>query len=322
MPRPESKVLYNTHAPAALYGIIREAAPAWCEVLTLATTEPAELAAALAEADAIIAADPLRRAHIDAAPRLRFVQHQGVGYHDRVDLEALRARGIPFAITPEGTTEGVAEHVVLLMLAVAKHLPVLDSELRSGHFLERALRPVSFELLGKTVGFVGMGKIGQAAARRLRPFGVTLLYCDPEPLPAAAEAALGISRLGFEALLAASDFISLNLPGTAATRHLIDAAAFARMKRGAILINAARGSLVDEAALADALRSGRLAGAGLDVYETEPLPAGHPLLALPNTVLTPHVACGTLDAFRAKMAAIFANIRRLHDGEPLENQVP
>jgi phosphoglycerate dehydrogenase-like enzyme len=291
-------------------------------VLTLESDDPAEFVTKLNVADVIIVADPLRRAAIEAAPRLRFVQHQGVGYHGRVDLVALRTRSIPFAITPEGTTEGVAEHVVLLILAVAKHLPLLDRELRAGHFLEREMRSVSFELLGKTVGFVGMGKIGQAAARRLQPFGVTLLYHDVSPLSAEPEARLGLRRVGFNELLAASDIVSLNLPGTEKTRHLMDAAAFAHMKPGAILVNTARGSLVDEAALADVLRSGRLAGAGLDVYETEPLPASHALLALPNTVLTPHVACGTHDAFCTKMKAIFANVQRLRAGEPLHNLVP
>ena len=322
MPTSDMKVLYNTFAPAPLYALFREVAPPWCQVVTLDSADPAEFVEKLATAEVIIVDDPLRSAASDAAPRLRFVQHQGVGYHGRVDLDALRARRIPFAITPEGTSEGVAEHFVLLMLAVARHLPVLDREIRVGHFLEREMRSVSFELLGKTVGFVGMGKIGQAAARRLRPFGVSLLYHDVSPLPAELEATLGLRRAGFDELLAASDVVSLNLPGTEATRHLMNAAAFARMKPGAILINTARGSLVDEAALVQALRSGRLAGAGLDVYETEPLPMGHALLALTNTVLTPHVACGTHDAFRAKMIAIFANVQRLRAGEPLRNQVP
>jgi phosphoglycerate dehydrogenase-like enzyme len=317
------KVLYLSHADEALYDLIRAAAGEVFEVLTLEADDDGERAAKLANADAVIVASkPFTRPLIEAARKLSFVHHQGVGFQDTIDLEALAVRAPPLAITPGGTTVGVAEHAVLLMLATLRRLPYADSELRQGRYHINALRPHSRELSGMTVGFLGMGRIGQATAERLKPFGITGLYHDPAvTLPADRERALGATAAGFDDLLAQSDIVSLHMPLTSATRHVIDAGAIARMKPGAILINTARGGLVDEAALAAALLSGRLAGAGLDVQETEPPVPDNPLLGLPNVVLTPHISAGTRDAFQQKMDAIFANLAAFFAGRPPENLV-
>jgi phosphoglycerate dehydrogenase-like enzyme len=316
------RVLYNSHGDAALYDLIREAAGGTCELLTLEHDDDAERLEKLARADAIVVASkPLTRPLIDSAPNLTFVHHQGVGYHDTVDIAALAERRIPLAITPGGTTAGVAEHTLMLILAMLRRLPFADAELRQGRFHINALRPVSRELRGRTVGLLGAGRIGQAVAERLKAFDVRLLYSDPVALPADVERALGLERRSFEDLLASADIVSLHMPLTGATRRIIDAGALARIKPGAFLVNTSRGGLVDEAALVAALQGGRLAGAALDVFDPEPPPAGNPLYALPNVVLTPHVAAGTRDAFMEKMTFIFANLGRFWRGEPVDNLV-
>ena len=318
------KVLYLSHAPSALYARMRELAGAELELLTLEADDDDERRRKLSEADAVIvAAYPFPADLIAAASRLRFVQHQGVGYHDTIDIAALAATGARLAINPAGTTTGVAEHAVLLTLAVLRRLAFLDRELRQGRWHINTLRMQSRELAGMVVGYIGMGRIGQAAAKRFAAFETTGLYHDPHAqLATPAAAALGIRVAGFEEVLAGGDVVTLHLPLTDTSRHLIDGAAIARMKPGAILINTARGPIVDEAALADALRCGHLAGAGLDVFETEPLPASSPLMDLHNVVLTPHVSAGTRDAFEAKMRAAFENIASYFAGEAISNEVP
>jgi phosphoglycerate dehydrogenase-like enzyme len=317
------KVLYLSHADVALYDLIRSAAGKDFDVLTLQNDDNAERIEKLAEADVVIVASkPFTRPLIEAAHKLAFVHHQGVGYQDTIDLQALRERGPPLAITPGGTTVGVAEHAVLLMLATLRRLPFADAELRRGRYHINALRPHSRELNGMTVGFLGMGRIGQATAERLKPFGTIGLYHDPAvTLSPERESTLGIAAASFDTLLARADIVSLHLPLTPGTRHIIDADAIARMKAGAILVNTARGGLVDEAALAVALMSGHLAGAGLDVQEQEPPAPDNPLLGLANVVLTPHISAGTRDAFQQKMQAIFENLRAFYAGRPVENLV-
>jgi phosphoglycerate dehydrogenase-like enzyme len=316
------RVYYNSHGDAALYGMIAEAAGEGIELLLLDTDDHAERARKLASADAaVVASAPLTADLVEAAPNLAFVHHQGVGYHDTVALDALASRGIPLAITPGGTTVGVAEHTVLLILAALRRLPFADSELRQGRFHINALRPVSRELSGRTVGLIGAGRIGRAVAERLRPFGVRMVYYDPVALLASEELVLGLARRSLEDLLGEADIVSLHLPLTAATRRLIDAAALSRMKPSAYLVNTARGGLVDEGTLVTALLEGQLAGAALDVFDPEPPGRDNPLYGLPNVVLTPHVSAGTRDAFLEKMTFVFANLRRFWRGESVENLV-
>lgn len=310
-------VLYLSHATPQVYSIIREAVPEDFELITLQENSDDERRAKIAECEVVIvAATPLRKPVIDAAQRLELVHHQGVGWQDTTDHAELKARGIPLALTPEGTTVGVAEHTVLLILAALKMLPFADSELRAGRFHINALRPMSRELSGLTVGYIGMGRIAQAVAERLCTFGTRGIFFDPN-VPAAPK----LRSMPFEHVLQQADVLTLHVPLTADTRHLIGAAQFAQMKRGAYLVNASRGGLVDEAALVAALESGHLAGAALDVFENEPMPAAHPLARFNNVVLTPHIAAGTRDALTNKMRALFANVQRFYRGEPLANRV-
>jgi len=311
------RVLYLAHATPQVYSIIRDAVPAGFELVTLEQDDEDERRRKIAGCEVVIvAATPLRKPMIDAAERLELVHHQGVGWQDTIDHEVLRARGIPLALTPEGTTVGVAEHTVLLMLAALKLLPYADSELRQGRFHVNALRPISRELTGMTVGYIGMGRIATAVSERLRAFGTRGIFFDPN-----VSTAEGLQSRTFEQVLQEADVVTLHVPLTPQTRHMIGAAQLARMKRGAYLVNASRGGLVDEPALLNALETGHLAGAALDVFETEPLPAGHPLSRLRNVVLTPHIAAGTRDALTTKMRALFANVDRFYRGEPLNNRV-
>lgn len=314
------RVFYNSLGTPEMYAMIRARMGAGVELVTLETDEDAERRDKIAGCDAVIvAAKPLSAATIAAGPNLRLIHHQGVGYHDTVDLDAARAAGLRLALTPEGTTIGVAEHTVLLMLAAARRAAFADAELRQGRWHVNALRPVSVELYDKTVGYIGFGRIGQEAALRLSGFGMRGLYFDPAaPDPDPRHGAMPAS---FEEVIETSDFVSLHLPLTPATRHILSADVIARMKPGAIVINTARGGLIDDAALAEALASGHLLAAGLDVFEGEPIGPDHALCAMPNVMLTPHISAGTRDALGHKMTALFANIDRFRRGEPLANEV-
>jgi phosphoglycerate dehydrogenase-like enzyme len=320
---PTHKVFYFSHAPRNVYDIIREEVPPGFELVTLEEDSDAERKQKIAACEVVIvAAKPMRREFVETAPHLRLLHHQGVGYQDTVDVPALKERGIALALTPAGTTIGVAEHTLLLTLAVCKRLAFADSELRQGRWHINSLRPCSFELSGRTVGYVGMGRIARAAAARFKAFGTSGLYHDPfVQLSAEEEHGLGVSRVGFDELVVRSDVLTLHIPSGKDTHHLIDAAALHRMKPQAILINTARGALVDEKALCRALQEGRIAGAGLDVFEEEPFRPDNPLAAMPNVVLTPHISAGTRDALKTKMRAVFQNVQRFFDGRPIENEV-
>ncbi len=259
---------------------------------------------AAAEADALVTMLTDRVDEAVLARGVKVVANCAVGY-DNVDLEAARRHGVVVTHTPDVLTEATADLAFALLLAAARRVVEGDRLVRRGvfppwnpHFLLG--RAVS----GRVLGVVGPGRIGRAVLRRGRGFGMTLLYHGRRPLPPSVEAELGARRMPFDDLLATSDFVSLHVPLTPETHHLVDAAALSRMKRTAVLVNTARGPVVDEAALAEALAEGRLFAAGLDVFEAEP--AVHPaLLEAPNVVLTPHVGSATWRA-RVEMARLCA----------------
>jgi D-3-phosphoglycerate dehydrogenase len=315
-------VIYWNSAPDDLCQVIRSEMPAGWRLITAQGKTPNDCIGQLREADFLLAAVwPVGEDELRAAPKLKMVQHQGVG-HDHIDKAALKARGIPMAICPAGTTTGVAEHTILLILAVYKRLVVADNALRRGQWLQWELRSTSFELAGKTLGLLGFGRIGQAVAKRAQAFDAKILYHDPflsEPLPAAH--ACGARSVPFERLLAESDILSVHVPLTARTRNLLGAGEFQRMKRSAILINTARGGVADETALVAALENQVIAGAGLDVFEQEPINPDNRLLKIPSAVVTPHISAGTVDALREKMRAVFANLQRCARGEAINDRV-
>ena len=239
---------------------------------------------------------------LDRAPDLRVVANYAVGY-DNVDVAAASERGIWVTNTPDVLTEATADLAFALLLACARRVVEGDAYMRAGSFT--GWQPkllLGVDLAGATLGVVGLGRIGQAVARRARGFGMRVVYHGRHRLDAAAEA--GAEFMALDELLRVSDVVSLHCPGGAATRHMLDARRLELMKPGAILVNTGRGTLVDEGALVEALRTGRLRGAGLDVFESEPaLHAG--LAELPNVVLAPHAGSAT-EGTRARMAALAA----------------
>ncbi len=246
------------------------------------------------------------------APRLRVVARHGVGV-DNVDVEACTRHGIWVVNTPLANTEAVAEHAVGLMLAVAKDIVLSDRAVRAGEFVSARQVSIGQELCGRTLGVVGFGRIGQRVAEICRAaFAMPILFSDILP-HAGAVARVEAERVSLDQLLSHSDMVSLHLPLTTESRHLINETALTRMKHGVILINTSRGGVVDEQALIRALQEGRLS-AGLDVYEEEPLPVDSPLTRLPNVVLTPHSASHTEQALRA-MAMVVEDVIRVAAGE-------
>lgn len=313
-------VLYLNRATQDLYQVMRDEAPAGLRLLFLESGGADEMREKVPQADAILIADAALTAEmIQQAGKLKMVQHQGVGY-ERIDVTALAKAGVPLALCPAGTAEGVGEHTVLLMLAALKRLVPAHESMVAGKWLMWELRPSTRDLHGKTVGLIGFGRTGRAVAKRLRGFDVRLIATDPYiNLSEQEKAEFGVTLVEKDVLLREADIVSLHIPLTEETRHLIAGPELQRMKREAILVNVSRGGVIDQDAVCEALRERRIMAAALDVYSPEPLPAGHPLTRLDNVVLTPHVAAGTLDAFRAKMRFALGNIARFKGGEePLE----
>lgn len=267
---------------------------------------PAELAAALARSDAVMAmvVDAITPAMLDAAPRLRIVANMAAGY-DNIDPAAAAERGIWVTNTPGVLAETTADFAFALLLAAARRVVEADRHTRAGGW--RTWSPTGFlgqDVFGATLGIIGLGEIGEAVARRARGFRMRILYASRTRKPA-LEADLGLEYRPLDALLAEADIITIHTPLTPATRGLIGPGAFAAMKPGAILVNTARGPIVDQDALVEALSSGRLAAAALDVTTPEPLPLNHPLYTFPNVIITPHIASAS-HATRARMASIAA----------------
>jgi phosphoglycerate dehydrogenase-like enzyme len=201
-------------------------------------------------------------------------------------------------------------------------LVAADTKLRQGTWLQWELRSTSFELAGKTLGLVGFGRIGQAVAQRAHAFDAQILYHDPylKERPAAVTT-WGAREVSFSELLRQSDIVSLHVPTTDETRRFMGMREFEQMKPSAILINTSRGAIVDEPALIKALEVGTIAGAGLDVFEQEPVKPDNLLLKMDNVILTPHISAGTVDALREKMRSIFANLQRFVEGKPIHDRV-
>ncbi|HEY8415077.1 MAG TPA: D-glycerate dehydrogenase [Thermaerobacter sp.] len=284
---------------------------------------PAELRRRLAEADGAITmvTDRIDDEVLAAAPRLKVVSNCAVGY-DNIDVAAARRRGVMVTHTPGVLTDATADLTMALILACARRLPEAEAALRRGEWSTwHPLQWLGLELNGAALGIVGLGRIGRAVARRALAFGMRVLYWsrrrDPE-----AEAAWGIAYRPLDDMLPEVDVLTLHVPLTPETRHLIDARRLARMKRGAILVNTARGDVVDEEALVRALQRGHLAAAGLDVYSREPVPPDHPLLRAPGVIALPHIGSAT-ERTRRRMAELaVANCAAVLRGERPPHPVP
>jgi phosphoglycerate dehydrogenase-like enzyme len=268
--------------------------------------DPARLAHRLRGAWGVVAgSEPYTEDVFASVPELQTVVRFGAGY-DAIDVRAATAHGVAVCTIPGSNAESVADHALALMLACLHRIPELDDNVRSG-----AWRPSGLggDLGGATVGIVGLGAIGRAVARRLQGFGCRVLGADP-----VVQLVPGVEVMALDELLSQVDVVTLHAPLVRETRRLLDARRLALLPSRAIVVNTARGPLVDQAALAEALREGRIAGAALDVFEREPLPLDDPLLELPNVVLSGHASSFTRGGARSMGQAVAAHLRELLDG--------
>ena len=261
-----------------------------------------KLLAAVRDKDGLLCniSDAVNEELLSRAPKLKMIANFGVGFNN-IDLDAATRRGIPVSNTPDVLTDATADTAFALILATARRVVEGDRRTRRGEF--KFWAPQVFlgsEVSGKTLGIIGMGRIGRALARRAAGFSMKVIYQDSRPLDKAEEKSLGVNPVSMDILLSTADFISLHVPLTPETHHLINNKTLAKMKPTAFIINTSRGPVIDEKALVEALKKGKLAGAGLDVFENEPeLAPG--LAELNNVVLLPHVGSATLET-RTKMA--------------------
>lgn len=272
--RPFALIVYNTswNRHGWVRGVTLQEAPPEFDVEFCVNTDTDALHRLLPRADFVVTT-LLTEDWLPYLVRCKLVQHQGVGY-DGVDAVGLARAGIPLAVTTAGTIIGVAEHTLLLMLALYKQIVPVHESLRRGEYDQMGWRVNSHFLFGKTVGIVGFGRIGRRVARLARAFDVKLIYHDAIRAPEQVEQELGASLVSLDTLIGASDIITVHVPALPETRGLFSAEQFARMKQGALFINTSRGETYNMDALCHALQSGHLGGAGLDVFNPEPPPAG------------------------------------------------
>jgi phosphoglycerate dehydrogenase-like enzyme len=312
------RAIFHYACSQSLSAKLKALAPPWLEVRSCPESDAALLYRLLGDAEVLLhVLEPVTAKVMDAAPGLQLIQKIGVGVNT-IDLEHAGLRGIRVCNMPGTNSRAVAEATLMLMLTTLRRTRSLDAAIRAGDGwrLDPALFDQLGEVGGRTVGLVGYGAVPTMLAPVLRALGAPVLYTATGPKPDAVAEWRELPEL-----LAESDIVSLHLPLTAETERLIDAAALARMKPGALLINTARGGLVDQSALIEALRHRRLLGAGLDVYDQEPVPADCPLLAMDNVVLQPHVAWLTPETLGRSLAVAMENCRRLRDGEELLHRV-
>jgi phosphoglycerate dehydrogenase-like enzyme len=301
----------------AVREVVQRTAPAELDLHFAQSYDDAEQLALVEHADFLLpgwaaVTEPM----LKHAKKLRMIQKWGIGV-DRIDVDAVRRLRIPLAITAGSNAGPVAELAIALMLAVYRRVPYVDRAMRAGKWPKAEMRETCFQIAGKTVGLVGFGNIGRMLARRLRGFDAKVLYFDARHADSDTERELGARYVPWPELLAQSDIVSLHAPFTPETAHMINATSIATMRDGAVLINTARGELVDETALYDALVAGKLRGAGLDAFDPEPPHADNPLLTLDQVVVTPHAGGGVFDNVENVARHALGNMLRLLRGEPL-----
>lgn len=282
---------------------------------------PNELIPVVKEVDAVLTQfSPVNADVIAAMQRVRVIVRYGIGV-DNVDLNAARARGIPVCNVPDYCIDEVADHTLALLLATTRQLMPNCLGVRNGAWGLAVALPEMKALRDLTVGVVGFGRIGRMVVRRLMPFGCGVIVFDPAVSKEVIETSGASAATSLDEVLCRADVLTLHCPSTAETRRMLSAENFAKMKRGSILINVARGDLVDTHAMTAALENGHLAAVALDVADPEPLPADHPLLRSPNALVTPHVASTSIRAVRNLRETAANLVARALRGEPLPNVV-
>lgn len=292
------------------------------EVRMASALDPETLRREVVGADGLIirTGGVIDAALLDRGDRLKVVGRHGVGY-DQIDVPAATERGIQVVYTPGANTESVCEHVFAMMIGLSKHFPQMMAALAAGNYHARTSM-TGRDLLGRTLGIVGFGRIGRRVGEVAKAaFGMRVLYTDIVPAPPEVEARAGAQRVGLDEILAASEYLTLHVPLDRSTRHMIDRNALAKMRPDAILINASRGPVVVESAVAEALDAGRLWGFGADVFEVEPPPRDHPLIGRPDVMLTPHSAAQTDEGLRNMATWIVQDVLGILHGEPPRNPV-
>ncbi len=284
-----------------------------------------ELKKAVSSADVILAdytnKNKLTAEVIRNANRCILIQQPSVGYQD-IDIEEAASMGIPVANVAGTNSVPVAEHTVMVVLACLKKLLLAHEKTKSGIWAQDEMARIGvFELNGKTVGIVGMGRIGKEVSKRLKPFGVRMIYYDKVKLDGDTEKELDLTYCNLDQLVSTADIISLHVPLTDETRKMIDARRISMMKQNAILINVARGGVVDEDALAKSLSEGKIAAAALDVFKEEPPSISSQIISAPNVILTPHIAGATNEARLRIITASLQNIKAALEGNPVLNIV-
>jgi phosphoglycerate dehydrogenase-like enzyme len=293
---------------------IQARAPEWLDLVAVDVENRQALETEIRDAEVLLhVLSPVDASMMASAPRLRLIQKIGVGV-DAIDRDAASGRGIAVATMPGTNSQAVAELTLGLMLAVLRRIPFLDRATRRGvgWNLDPGALDRSGELSGRTVGFLGFGAIPRVLAPVLGALGARIAYHDLFK----AKGDVG-EWMEFDALIEGCDILSLHAPLTPETRSIINARAFSRMRTGSILVNTARGGLVDESALVDALRTGRLAGAGLDTFDSEPIAPSSKLLGCENVIMTPHIAWLTTETIKRSLDVAFDNCSRLRDGRPI-----
>lgn len=314
------------HAPRALRIVVsdvidphaRETLAREADLVDVDGRDAAALAAALRDADALIVRSETQvtREVLAAGPSLRLVARAGTGV-DNIDVPGATEAGILVLNAPGANAVSAGEHTIALLLAIARQLPEANATTHAGRWERKRFRP--FDLQGKTLGIVGLGRVGSVVAERLRAFEMRVIVYDPY-VPAERFTRLGVEAVTYERLLAEADVVTFHVPATPETVQMLDRAAIARLKPGAVILNCARGEIVEQAALAEALREGRIAGVGIDVFPVEPARES-PLAGLPNVVLTPHIGGSSREALAAVGAVISATTLAALRGEAVPNAV-
>lgn len=303
----------SNHYEGEALRILQEAVAGDFELRVLERLDVEELKSKAADADYLLVSGRMKISAevLGCAGKLRMIQRTGVGL-DNMDLDCIRARGIPLYVNQGVNSTSVAEYTVYLMLAALRRSFAVNSQIRAGVWRKQATGLTTHELCGKTVGIVGMGNIGTKVARMLSAFDVKVRYFSVPRLPAEDEARMAVEFCSFEELLETVDILTFHCP--AGDGPMLGQAQIEQMRDGAIVVNTARGGLIDMQALVGALESGKLSAAGIDVYDEEPISAGHGILACENAVLSPHIAGVTYEAFRSMMGNAIDNIRRFDAG--------
>ena len=311
------KILHTYRYTGKPWEILKSVAPAGFEIKTLDEPTQEQLVKEVADADYFLVSGRLliNEDVLSAAKKLKMIQRTGVGT-EMLDKAAIKARNIPVYVNAGINARSVAEHTVTLILNCLKNIPLISSNVKKGVWKKQETGVSCNELFGKTVAMVGMGNIGRFTAGILHSFGANIIYTDIFRQSEEVEKTLGISfRASFDELLPNADVLSFHCPLTADNQKILNVEAIAKMKDGAVVVNTARGKLIDEAALYNALTSGKLRAAGLDVHYEEPVLADDPLKTLDNVILTPHIAGLSFETFHSMMAGAVENIVAFDKGE-------